>query len=936
MFLLKILMFLLILINTGFSDDIWNPAWNIYNIAFPSNPFPEHVLIGYGDWCVPAEGPHPGLDFEDPSPGTALVLSPGIDTTYFRGVYQGGGGWELCIGNTVDADSGWGLGHLDIPPYEWPFRFADSIFIPKQELCLTYDTTGFWRHIHLSWIEELTQGPPSPGFVGVVNPFDYLIAPVIYDSIAWRPVYHFEDLLTHSQRGIIFDMNDILDTMQFLPGGLILKLKKLQDEISDYIDIIVSPYSANIYWHYLAPNSGCRSISFKILRQHPYDSTWVNTLYGNRTLVSNDSIIPWGNTHEYNQLFLDIDLSGQVEPWKFHNAYILTNSGCDYGGVGYDNIWTNTSIGSIHDWDSEEFNRGCWDTRMRYPDGNWSGYPRAFVNEHAAFPDGIYAVNVSANPHGNHDDFGEILLPKENVIDPASPTTGVVLNNFVPHVKNISVSNPTGMCFSGYFDTPDTLTVCADSILQERTYSGNDSGTDSTYCLSITVCYSEPVINDTIWVTGSTEGDQHTLWLCNDFHYPVDFEIPRSEDCGEYYRYYVSSTPVPRGYLGKLVCHIEANDQSSFSFELDSDPISIPSEKSILTPPQYGYEPGKMGFSWNTATYCKRSSVMIGYIRFWESYNSAIDLALINMEDFWGSEWYKYRTPKCTGLYETQWDKRQGWCSYNTGVWVHSTVTGYNDVYIIYPDQQTANRWNSILFELPFAYTSKTVDTRQSSHSAIDCALCTYTDGNYLFIWWNDWTYIEPGVWRVAGHVTCISAETGNMQTINYDNGISHCQPFAGFEWPSDDSTWVTFTPIDYSNNITPGFMDEYFVTDFDYHFDYLTVADFFSDEQNGINVQNTITSPSNNTVFSTVQLGIESINPLHTSNLSFNLITNIGDHYSVVLFDICGRVIWRKDGTSQSEVSFFQLPNLITPGVYFIVARCKNENIYRKICIIN
>lgn len=59
------------------SNDVWPLDWNIYDVSAD----PEFSIIGYGDWCYPGEGAHPGVDFE-PLPGSANVISPSTDTTY--------------------------------------------------------------------------------------------------------------------------------------------------------------------------------------------------------------------------------------------------------------------------------------------------------------------------------------------------------------------------------------------------------------------------------------------------------------------------------------------------------------------------------------------------------------------------------------------------------------------------------------------------------------------------------------------------------------------------------------------------------------------------------------------------------------------------------------------------------------------------------------
>ena len=49
--------------KTAFSvpTPTWYPYW-----PYSTDQGIDEVHIGYGDWCVIEEGPHPGIDFGDP------------------------------------------------------------------------------------------------------------------------------------------------------------------------------------------------------------------------------------------------------------------------------------------------------------------------------------------------------------------------------------------------------------------------------------------------------------------------------------------------------------------------------------------------------------------------------------------------------------------------------------------------------------------------------------------------------------------------------------------------------------------------------------------------------------------------------------------------------------------------------------------------------
>ncbi|MCD4700411.1 MAG: hypothetical protein K8S24_01000, partial [Candidatus Aegiribacteria sp.] len=106
----------------------------------------------------------------------------------------------------------------------------------------------------------------------------------------------------------------------------------------------------------------------------------------------------------------------------------------------YDNIWDSIDPSQVNDWINEEYNRGCWDTWLRSPSNGGSAvYPEAYANEHAAFPDGRYAVEITATSHGGV--VSSQLLPSECILRPDAPVRGIIVDNYVPHVDSVIVYN---------------------------------------------------------------------------------------------------------------------------------------------------------------------------------------------------------------------------------------------------------------------------------------------------------------------------------------------------------------------------------------------------------------------------------------------------------------------------------------------------------------
>lgn len=261
--MIKIIISVAVLMLFGFTLDThplvdpphWNPSWPMFE-----NGTYEKCWIGYGDWCIKAEGPHPGLDFDDPSGGADSVLAPNNFPAYSGYVFQAVNpiyGWKMCFLLDKLVDSyGWGIGHLEIQyPNDPPFAFGSPIS-SKQLITHTQPTSGqhSWRHIHLSWIPKLDP-PPTGEFVGLFNPFDYLQAPSGYDETSF---WHIPYVDNNNQHGLWFTWDKVEKINQFPGGGL--ALHAFQSRVYGQVDIVARPYSHPVGSPY-ETKCGVRSVS---------------------------------------------------------------------------------------------------------------------------------------------------------------------------------------------------------------------------------------------------------------------------------------------------------------------------------------------------------------------------------------------------------------------------------------------------------------------------------------------------------------------------------------------------------------------------------------------------------------------------------------------------------------------------------------------------
>ncbi|MCD4701711.1 MAG: hypothetical protein K8S24_07625, partial [Candidatus Aegiribacteria sp.] len=444
---------------------IWPITWPL--IADSGSVPVTRVQNGYGDWCTIAEGPHPGLDF-------SADLTDNVVNPSFQKCYSLGYGTEshpeehiLVLGHTTSDDYGWTLGHIYCwdPWTDWSlgssWNSGDSI-----SFCgLDASQPGPWRHLHLSWVEDWVDPPPvGYSIPGYTNPFDHIVADLTgYDEISFkRPFY--ERVYIGSNSGAWFMPNGAEKPGQFsgAPGNPDDQL--FQNIVSGAIDIAVSPFSAFLGISDY-DSAGVYSVSYEILRQNPITLIYLPAAsgagnFGERFLMQMRDELPYGNSDEFRAIFLDGNLPviGGTQYWdRFESAYIVTNSGAldpTSWTTGWDNVWTN--IGFVNNW-TTGICQGAWDTNLQLPPNTGE----AQTNADAFFPDGKYAVKVTAVSHGSGD-TGIDTLPVDDLSLPDPQVEGVVVDNFLPHIERVAVyswdpaASTCYLIYEGYWEDIDT------------------------------------------------------------------------------------------------------------------------------------------------------------------------------------------------------------------------------------------------------------------------------------------------------------------------------------------------------------------------------------------------------------------------------------------------------------------------------------------------
>ena len=473
MILLKVILALSTAHTSAASNSvIWPISWPL--IADSGSVPVTRVQNGYGDWCVIDEGPHPGLDFS--ADITDNVVNPSFQKCYSLGYGTESQPQEhiLVLGHTESEDYGWTLGHIYClePWIYWnpnhhlvlDWNSGDSI-----SFCgLDASQPGPWRHLHLSWVEDWVHPPPGGYSVpGYTNPFDHIVADLTgYDEVQFKSVLYEKSLWPNQNTGAWFmpDGTETTGQISGAPGSP--DYAKFQDIVSGAIDIAVSPFSAfqgiSDY-----DSAGVYSVSYEILWQDPNTLDYLPAAsgtdnYGQRWLMQMRDELPFGDTDEFRAIYLDGSLPGSTNPqawWdRFESAYIVTNSGAlDPASwiTSWDNVWTN--IGFVNDW-TTGICQGAWDTFLAIPD-IWPDPPTQ--NSEAFFPDGRYAVKVTAVSHGSRDtDY--LRLPVDDLALPNPQVEGVIVDNFLPHIARVAAytwdpaADTCHKIYAGHWDDIDT------------------------------------------------------------------------------------------------------------------------------------------------------------------------------------------------------------------------------------------------------------------------------------------------------------------------------------------------------------------------------------------------------------------------------------------------------------------------------------------------
>lgn len=508
------------------------------------------------------------------------------------------------------------------------------------------------------------------------------------------------------------------------------------------------------------------------------------TIYGARTLVSFDGEIPYGPSSYYRVLFFDPKGTGSTDwYWRFGTSYIVTNCGKDpIGSNGFDNIWTGSMT---HEWISTptsppKFNQGGWDTRLRSPSiGGNIGCPKAFVNEHAAFPDGRYAVEITAESQGNSI-FSSDTLPSSDIWNPAAPVQGIVVDNYRPHVNSVIVYQcpENEVIYSA-----EWITDYENPLDSTRQYDEMDDWSylaqETSHTLFVYVIYSEPIDDSFLGDVWLTAGNQYeTIWSSMDSYganssssiplmnstNSVLPAVSGETDNGSFYVSYESDVPFPGRYAGELTLHISGpRDLANNRIDADPSTVAHPRDRNGCFP-SIGYETGiDSSYSWGVPGYWSMPGAPYDQYVIGRRYNGGPSIlgtgmyldSLLNYGD--------HRVPCTTGP-STGQDSRKGWCSYWAGFWLCSEPWGVTDsIYIVKPvvGEGLYNGWDMIPFDLPIPYEMWYGGPGWPPYPHSRCRGCISTHtGNHCFVGWsNRLSSSSP----YESYITCISAISSSI-----------------------------------------------------------------------------------------------------------------------------------------------------------------------------
>ena len=454
---------LLMTLSTAESQGVDTEPWELSWPFFEGEAASHSIIGGYGDWCDLAEGLHPGLDFG--AEISDIVLLPTDDTREV--IYLGGNsedGFCMVFGENSSSTEGWGITHLDIDePDFWPFE-PGSVIDNHQPLSKCKSVSAeVGLHMHLQWVDA----SPIPLPPGLYNPFNYFEDVLTgYDEVQFNSVKWEEYLSPPRNRGIWFipDKNDGAETYSQFPSGVDPSV--FQNIISGAVDIAVAPFSA---FQGLSDrdSAGVYSVSYEILLQDPITLEYLPAVPGagnfeERFLMEMRDELPYHLSPvispEYRAIYSDGLRSNSsslwIDPnwWYYMNAYIVTNSGAldpMNWTTGWDNVWVDSYL---NDW-TTGICQGAWDTNLQLSPNTGD----AQTNADAFFPDGRYAVEVTAVSHGSRS-TGTMTLPMDDLSLPDPQTEGVVVDNFLPHIVGVAayawdpVTRSCDLIYEGYWE----------------------------------------------------------------------------------------------------------------------------------------------------------------------------------------------------------------------------------------------------------------------------------------------------------------------------------------------------------------------------------------------------------------------------------------------------------------------------------------------------
>ncbi|MBD3276738.1 MAG: hypothetical protein GF388_00410, partial [Candidatus Aegiribacteria sp.] len=453
-----------------------------------------------------------------------------------------------------------------------------------------------------------------------MNPFDYFIPGELdgYDSVGFKNVYAEQDY-----SWFVFTQDSTNKGVFFLPDGVVYayiygstlgdNAETFQDIIFGKVDIAAAPYSS-------LPDfpdnsgSGVQSIGYEIFRQNPLNSGWFTTEsalgnWGYRVLFNAEDQIGQPGTGDWNdiyyRLFFNLDY--------FENNYIITNTGAidpsDWNH-GWDNVWFDDTEDNWFDG----ICRGAWNTRLAKWEVSGSNPCSAVQNKEAFFPDGRYAIDITARSHASPDtDSLTMRLPVEDLSDPESPVEGIIVDNFRPRIDTVIVysMNPEPKLY--YFSCLYAENYENHSAYQYSSVTGYFPTAEDSIeeDLFVAVQYSEhmqPGSNDVHIVSemGGSKTWESSRWGYFD---PVTItprnwlygeDLPETDN-GHWVLYKMETWPwamMMQHYSGRIHLLIGSIDLAGSI--VDSEPTTIAHARDLITGSwdDTYYEPGADEYSW--------------------------------------------------------------------------------------------------------------------------------------------------------------------------------------------------------------------------------------------------------------------------------------------------------------------------------------------------